>query len=487
MDLKAHFQWNLAETQTVNTSGVCGDCLLVVLMGFLMKSAGPAVTSIPCLVLLSSSFFGLYWLAATVPDSSMVLACFFYLCNGWGGNGFFLVAVYTITTTWPEHLVGTSIAIVEVAKTLGSVGVAKMYVKFTSIPPFFFLLAWMAFTIGFLMFSINVKWSQLIKWYQKKQKSEKAVAETEDSPSKSLEEQHLLDAEKRLSKSLEEHHVADIDASPDGSHHRITRSSTSFGYGAVEHEDVKKKFISRHATSIADDIIADRTHKEEFFEIFGVTPTYEELHTKYPDIPVTAALFKLEFGIIVAFMLFGIAPSSVLLAMNLAFVQDLTGAHAWMIADLLAALNVSRVVGKILGGVICDTTAHSKIITKPFFIACASFLVLCSLASLQSDKCGTSCLVSIMVVNGFALGVAQVTMQAMLKHCFGARTMSMFISLSFCFFFMGFSFWGFTFVQVNSSEGSLKFLNMWLVVSCGCLIPLALASWAWISDLSHVH
>jgi hypothetical protein len=161
-DLRKHFGWNMADTTTVNTCGVVGDSVLVLLIGIMMSVAGPAITMVYCVVLLAGSFFGLYWQAAE-RNPSVIFAGFLYACNGQGSAGFFLVSMVTITTTWPEHMVGASIAVVEVAFTFSGALTATIYPRVSSILEFYLALGWTTLFIGLLMFSIHVKWSLLLK------------------------------------------------------------------------------------------------------------------------------------------------------------------------------------------------------------------------------------------------------------------------------------------------------------------------------------
>jgi hypothetical protein len=80
----------------------------------------------------------------------------------------------------------------------------------------------------------------------------------------------------------------------------------------VRQSKKKKEILDRRATFVSDAMNAERTDKEILRELFGITPSIEELKVRYPNMPFKEALLTLEFGIVLTFMLFCFSTSSMM-------------------------------------------------------------------------------------------------------------------------------------------------------------------------------
>lgn len=457
-DLRDNFGWTLAQATSVNTAGILGYNLLAILMAMILSSYGPIIALTSSTALLSGSFFALYGLAAG-GWSSVPVASFFYACNGNGSFGFYVSALFTVTTCWPVTLVGTGIAVMDVAFSMGSVFVACAYPMVASITTFYLIMATLTLVVGITLILCHINWTLLIRGTDADKQSRAADLESDEEA-----EPALACSGGRLTLACS----ASVPTAP-------------FQYGSMQDDfdsdadDIVKPFgRCRTKTGVGDLVVAKRVDDSDISQIFGLMPSADELKAKYNKISIVESLWTSEFLICGTFSLFCFTTTAVLNAQLATIKRQMNS--GFDISTLLTIVMVSAAVGKLGGGAMSDATVQSKYFCRQFYLLAANAVIFVSFTLLAFMPHNETLLFVVLAALGIARGAGSVIFITILKESFGARMLGVFMSLIYSLFFFGYASWGTLFVMCNDGVVAVSF---WKVVSVGCMVPLAVSGHVW--------
>lgn len=467
-DLRDNFGWTLAQATSVNTAGILGYNLLAIFMAMILNSYGPIMALTYSTVLLSGSFFMLHRLAAG-GSSSVLLASLLYACNGNGSFGFYVSALFSVTTCWPVTLVGTGVAVMDVAFSMGSVFVAKAYPLLASITTYYMIMSSLALVVGITLILCHINWTVLIWGADTGKKSELVEWDSDDDES---------DFEDTLMLACAVSGAASVPVAPRGRHARASTydptQSTDHPADVESDADRSTEFHKLRSTVVADRIVNRRVTDSDISQIFGLLPSKDELKAKYNKMPMADALSTPEFLISGTFSMFCFTTTA-LLSAQLATVKLQMGVDL-DVSTLLTTFMVTSAFGKFGGGAMSDATVHTKYFCRQFYMLAANAVIFLSFSILAFMPQTETLFLVVLGALGFARGAGSVIFTTVLKESFGARMLGVFMSGVYFLFFFGYASWGTLFVMC--SDGAVP-IGFWKFVSAGCMVPLAVSGHAW--------
>merc|ERR1740117_350298 len=358
-------------------------------------------------------------------------------------------------------MVGTGVAVMDVAFSMSSVFVARAYPTVASVTTFYLIMATSTLFVGMALLLCHVNWTLLSCGAD----ADKYIAELEPGA-----EAELMPARSSRRSSLPFAYGSTLDSSKGDDSDTNAMSQPV----PISEKSSHARTMRKRSSVVGDMVITHRVDDNDISQIFGVMPSADELKAKYQNISIVDALKTSEFWVSGTFAFFCFTTTSVLNA-QLATIRRQMDVSI-DIATLLTTVMVCAAAGKLGGGLMSDATVHSKYFGRQFYIFAANAVIFVCFGLLAFTPHTEALLQGVLGALGIARGAGSVIFTTLLKESFGARMLGVFVGLVYLFFFFGYASFGALFVMCNDGAVAVSF---WKLVCLGCLVPLGMSGYAW--------